>query len=382
MKWRYLSRNTTAWFLAFSFAIVVFIVWNTNEFFVKFKQEERLKMEIWATAQTDLLRSDLNRDLGDLHIAVMGKNTTTPMILLNRNGRIRANNLPDKIASDTARLRQMIARFEAQNPPLELTYKKEHLATLYYGNSEVLTKLQWYPIALTTIIILFGTVLYFFLKANKVSEQNRLWAGMAKETAHQIGTPLTSLVGWAELLSNEDISPEIPEEINKDIQRLQEITDRFSKIGSTPRLQERDLVAETRETWDYLADRHKLVNFHWEAEIDSFTLPLNTALYSWSIENLVKNGIDAMKGKGDLYLQIHLHSGQAYISIRDTGSGISKEVAKRIFMPGVTTKERGWGLGLSLVKRIIEEYHNGKIRILQTSDRGTTMQISLPIRQD
>lgn len=380
MKWRFLNRNTTLWLLLFAFAIVVFILWNTNEFFVKFKEEERLKMEIWATAQSELRRSNLEQDLGDLPIEVMRKNTSTPMILQNKDGSIRSHNLPEKIAKDSLRLIQKMKAYAVQNTPLELSYKGEYLATLYYGNSEVLTQLRYYPIALLLIVFLFGAVLYFFFMSNKMSEQNRLWTGMAKETAHQIGTPLTSLVGWAELLKNEDISPEIPTEINKDIERLQVITDRFSKIGSVPKLEHCDLVEETRKTWAYLEKRNsKLVRFHWHCEPSELFLPLNPSLYSWSIENLVKNGIDAMKGKGDIFLDIKLNSTMAHISIRDTGSGIPKDMVKRIFHPGVTTKERGWGLGLSLVRRIVEEYHGGRIRVLRTGESGTTMQISLPL---
>ncbi len=382
MKWRFLNRNTTLWLLLFAFAIVVFILWNTNEFFVKFKEEERLKMEIWATAQSELMQSTLEQDLGDLPIQVLRKNSSTPMILQNKDGSIRSHNLPDKIAGDSLRLIRKMKTYADQNKPLELSYKGEYLATLYYGNSDVLTQLRYYPIALLLIVFLFGAVLYFFFMTNKMSEQNRLWTGMAKETAHQIGTPLTSLVGWSELLKNEDISPEIPAEINKDIERLQVITDRFSKIGSVPKLHTCDLVEETRRTWTYLEKRHsKLVRFHWQAQPMDLMLPLNPSLYSWSIENLVKNGIDAMKGKGDIFLDIKVNGTLAHITVRDTGSGIPKDIVKRIFHPGVTTKERGWGLGLSLVRRIVEEYHGGRIRVLQTGESGTTMQISLPFEK-
>lgn len=379
MKWRFFRRNITLWILLSALLAVVLIVWNTNEFFVKFKQEERLKMEIWATAQTELLRSTVDQELGNLPLQVFAKNTTTPMIHKKKNGTLEAHNLPEKISADSLLLVEKMKAYAKQNEPILMVDGYGDYGILFYGNSEVLNKLRWYPLFLFLIIVFFSSAIYFYFKTNKASEQNRLWAGMAKETAHQIGTPLTSLIGWAELLKQEQISDDIPREINKDIERLQVITDRFSKIGSVPRLEPCDLIRETRENWNYLALRNRLVNFHWQVELEELVLPLNPALYGWSIENLVKNGIDAMKGKGDIYLQIHRHRSMAHISIRDTGSGIPRKLLGKLFQPGVTSKERGWGLGLSLVKRIVEEYHGGRIRILHTSEKGTSMQIALPI---
>ena len=203
---------------------------------------------------------------------------------------------------------------------------------------------------------------------------------MAKETAHQIGTPLTSLLGWNELLKNESISPDITKEIEKDIARLQTITERFSKIGSIPELHEHDIVLETKKAFEYLKKRSsKLIHFSFSSELASLPVLLNPPLYNWSIENLVKNGIDAMKGKGNIAIQIEAAGNHVHILISDTGHGIPKSEYQRIFNPGVTSKKRGWGLGLSLVKRIIEEYHNGKIKVLSSSKEGTIMQISLRI---
>ncbi|MEN1785744.1 MAG: HAMP domain-containing sensor histidine kinase, partial [Bacteroidota bacterium] len=217
---------------------------------------------------------------------------------------------------------------------------------------------------------------------NKASEQNKLWAGMAKETAHQIGTPLTSLLGWNELLKNESIDPEIPKEIEKDISRLQTITERFSKIGSIPALASHDIVLETKKTCDYLRKRSsKLIHFSFSSDIEALHLPLNPPLYSWSIENLVKNGIDAMKGKGTIAIQIIKLANHILVQVSDTGHGIPKNNFQDIFSPGFTSKKRGWGLGLSLVKRIIEEYHNGKIKVLSSNKEGTIMQIALRIAQ-
>ncbi len=353
---------------------------NTNSFFKKFKEEERYKMEIWATAQSEFLSSSEDMDLGNLHVKIFQNNTSTPMILVNKNGSIKVNNMPKEMRNDTSLLKEKIKIFEKENTPILIDDKGEHLATLYYGNSEVLNKLKYYPIALMLIIFLFGTVIFFFFKTNKASEQNKLWAGMAKETAHQIGTPLSSLLGWNELLKAENIGPEITGEIEKDISRLQTITDRFSKIGSLPKLETHNIVAETKEAYDYLKLRSsKLIQFSFSSQTDKVPVLLNQSLYHWTIENLVKNGIDAMRGKGSIHIEIIPVGNHVNILVADTGHGNLKRDYQTIFNPGFTSKKRGWGLGLSLVKRIVEEYHNGKIKVLSSSKEGTIMQISLKV---
>lgn len=336
-------------------------------------------MEIWATAQSEFQQSSEDMDLGNLHLKVFQNNTSTPMILVNKDGSIKTNNMPPELINDTAHIEKQIKKFKSENIPISIDQQGEHLATLYYGNSEVLNKLKFYPIALLLIIFLFGAVIFFFFKTNKASEQNKLWAGMAKETAHQIGTPLSSLLGWNELLKSENINPEITAEIQKDISRLETITERFSKIGSLPKLDEHDIVEQTKEAYEYLKLRSSdLIQFSFETQIDSLTILLNRALYHWTIENLVKNGIDAMRGKGHIGITILNDAKNVYIQVSDTGQGISKSDFQRIFNPGVTSKKRGWGgLGLSLVKRIIEEYHQGKIRVLSSNKEGTVMQITL-----
>jgi signal transduction histidine kinase len=363
-----------------SFVIVSLILWNTNSFFKKFKEEERYKMEIWATAQTEFLSLPADADPGNLPLRVFQNNTSTPMILVNRDGSMKTNNIPDELASDTLYLQKKMRQFRSENRPIVMEDKGEHLATLYYGNSEVLNKLKYYPIALLLIIFLFGAVIFFFFKTNKASEQNKLWAGMAKETAHQIGTPLTSLLGWNELLRAEKINPDITREIEKDIVRLQTITERFSKIGSLPKLEPLDIVEETKNAFDYLKLRSsKLIHFSFQSKVNTLTVMLNPSLYNWTIENLVKNGIDAMKGKGNISIEIVPMGKFVNILVSDTGHGISKGDFNTIFNPGFTSKKRGWGLGLSLVKRIVEEYHKGKIKVLSSTKEGTIMQISLRV---
>ena len=376
------KRTSNLIFLITAFGIVSLILWNTNSFFKKFKEEERLKMEIWATAQSELLQSSEDMDLGNLHLKVFQNNTSTPLILLNKDGSMRTNNITKEKVGDSLYLQNRIKRYQKENSPIEIDQQGEHLATLYYGNSEVLNKLKYYPIALLLIIFLFGAVIFFFFKTNKASEQNKLWAGMAKETAHQIGTPLSSLLGWNEILKSEDINPGITQEIEKDISRLETITERFSKIGSLPELKPHDIVKETREAFEYLKLRSsKLIHFSFTSKVDELAVLLNPSLYNWTIENLVKNGIDAMRGKGNIALEIVPDGKYVTILVADTGHGIPKSDFQTIFNPGVTSKKRGWGLGLSLVKRIVEEYHKGKVKVLSSSKEGTIMQISLRVAE-
>jgi len=374
------SKTSAIFLLLGSFIVVSLILWNTNSFFKTFKEEERLKMEIWATAQSEFLQSSENVDLGNLHLRVFQNNTSTPMILVNKDGSIRVNNISKNKIIDSVYIQEKLLQFKDENIPITIDYQGVLLATLYYGNSEVLNKLKFYPIALLLIMVLFGAVIYFLFKTSKTSEQNKLWAGMAKETAHQIGTPLSSLLGWNELLKSENISEDITLEIAKDIQRLETITDRFSKIGSLPKLEAMDIVAETKSAYEYLKTRSsRLITFNFDSEVTAVTVLLNSALYHWTIENLVKNGIDAMRGKGTIAIKISTEGKFVSILISDTGQGIPKNKHSTIFNPGVTSKKRGWGLGLSLVKRIVEEYHNGKVRVLSSDSNGTIMQIALKI---
>ena len=382
MKFNPKKKSSNIILLVASFIIVSLILWNTNRFFKKFKEEERFKMEIWATAQSEFQQSPEDADLGNLHLRVFQNNRSTPMILVNKDGSVKTNNMSPDILLDSLETQEYIKKFSRENVPISIDQQGEHLATLYYGNSEVLNKLKYYPIALLLIIFLFGAVIFFFFKTNKASEQNRLWAGMAKETAHQIGTPLSSLLGWNELLKSENIDPSITREIEKDIDRLQTITERFSKIGSLPKLDEHDIVKETKEAFEYLKLRSsKLIRFSFDSQIEHAPVLLNHSLYHWTIENLVKNGIDAMKGKGDIAIDIIPNGKNVHIQVADSGHGIAKGDFQSIFDPGVTSKKRGWGLGLSLVKRIVEEYHDGKIKVLSSSKQGTVMQIALKIKQ-
>ena len=371
-------RITTRWVIIFaSFFIILLILWNTYTFFQIFKNEERLKMNLWAKAQKTLNNAGENTDV-ELPLLIFSNNTSIPIIVTENKRIINTVNIDDAIVKNERKAMVFLSKLKNENEPIVIEYVPGKFQNLYYGNSALLNKLKYYPLALVLIIVLFGALVYNFYRSTKIATQNKLWAGMAKETAHQIGTPLSSLIGWVELLKSENVDESTTFEIEKDIERLQTITDRFSKIGSEPKLENKDIIAETFQSFDYLQSRFsKQIEFSFQAPETPIWVSLNSTLHSWTIENLVKNAIDAMKGKGKLALQIALEGEAVKINVSDTGSGIQKNQFKNIFEPGFTTKKRGWGLGLSLSKRIVEEYHNGTIKVLNSEiGKGTTMQVS------
>ncbi|HXJ97205.1 MAG TPA: HAMP domain-containing sensor histidine kinase [Gelidibacter sp.] len=338
-------------------------------------------MQNWSFAQSELLKSETNENV-DLTLKILESNHTTPMLAINKDGSLGTfKNIDKKKVNSPLSVKNLIAEFENENKPIEVYYNNEIYYTIYYGNSSLINKLKYYPLALLLIIVLFAAVVYFFYRSSKIAEQNKLWTGMAKETAHQIGTPLSSLIGWTEILRSEEVNQSYLEEMEKDIQRLQTITDRFSKIGSIPTLEKADIVEETKASYDYLKARSsKLIDFEIQAPDHPIYVLLNKQLYSWTIENLVKNAIDAMKGRGHLKVTLTKSNKQVKITVTDTGKGLPKSLSHKIFEPGFTSKKRGWGLGLSLSKRIVEDYHNGKIKVLHSEiGKGTSMQITLKL---
>ncbi len=391
------SPQFSRWFIIISSLIITtLILWNVSLFFDQLKEAERSKMEVYGAAvraveeTVDIVPSRSNRDakalarsLSGLYLKVILANTTIPTIKYNLESETYSpNNIENEDKLTQEQLALMAKEFELVNEPIPIAPGGKVDDILYYGNSPVISQLKYFPIALLVIVILFVALIYFYYLTSKASSQNLLWAGMAKETAHQIGTPLSSLVGWTEILKSENVDPSYIEEMTKDIDRLQVITERFSKIGSVPVLEEKDLIAETKAAFDYLSNRSsKLINFSLDIPQGELPVMLNAQLYGWTIENLVKNAIDAMKGKGDLSVTICRDTRFAKVQIADTGKGIPKNKFHSIFEPGYTTKKRGWGLGLSLAKRIIEEYHGGQIRVLKSEqNQGTVMQISLKLK--
>ena len=371
------------WVLLSVFVIVALILWNTNILFQILKEEERTKMELWATAQQELIEnSDLSRDFGILAFDVLQKIGVTPMIKVNTSGHIKDfKNIDWDVQRDpdSLKLYNLLSKLKLENAPIAIRYKDVVNQTLYYGDSELLKKLQYYPLALLLIMALFAAVLFFFFQTSKASEQNRLWAGMAKETAHQIGTPLSSLMGWITLLKEQNIAPASVDEMEKDVDRLTVITERFSKVGSLPELHNHDVAQATEEAILYLKKRSsQLILWTWDVPLYEIRIPINLPLYSWTLENLIKNGIDAMKGQGSLTIELVERKTEVVVRVSDTGQGIAPKNVKRIFNPGFTTKQRGWGLGLSLVRRIIVDYHQGSVAVLKTeTGKGTTFEIRL-----
>ncbi|MCF8322759.1 MAG: HAMP domain-containing histidine kinase [Flavobacterium sp.] len=373
------KRNLTRWIIIMtSFVIVTLIMWNTYTFFQIFKNDERVKMEVWAESLKTLLNADPLQDDVELPRQVISNNKTIPVILTENNSIINTTNIDENIVKDKTKLADFLDKLKKQNDPIIIKIGPGQVQYLYYGNSSLLNKLKYYPIALLLIIFLFGALVYNFYRSTKMATQNKLWAGMAKETAHQIGTPLSSLIGWLEIMKADNVDETTIAEIEKDINRLQTITDRFSKIGSEPVLERLNIIEETEQSFDYLKSRFsKQVEFSFRAPKKPIMVSLNPALHSWTVENLVKNAIDAMKGKGNISVVIENDNNLVKILVTDTGSGIPKKQFNSIFEPGFTTKKRGWGLGLSLTKRIVEEYHKGKIKVLHSEiGKGTTMQVS------
>ncbi|MXN91455.1 sensor histidine kinase [Flavobacterium sp. Sd200] len=374
------KRSLARWvIIGVSFFIVLFIIWNTYYLFQIFKEEEDYKMKLWVSATETIANAPIDSKELELPQRVSDNNTTIPIILADGDGHITSwKNIDDKIMKDSLQAYKRLEEFKSANTPLTFEYLPGEFQYVYYGNSTLLKVLKYYPFALALVILLFGTVIYNFYRATRMGAQNRLWAGMAKETAHQIGTPLSSLLGWIEIMRADDVDPDTVAEVEKDVARLQTIADRFSKIGSEPLLEERDIVAETERSFAYLKARaSKQVEFVFNAPAHAIPVLLNPELHSWTIENLVKNAIDAMKGKGRLEIIIDETDRFVKIKVCDSGKGIPKAQFRKVFEPGFTTKSRGWGLGLSLTKRIVEEYHKGKIKVLTSElGKGTTMQAS------
>lgn len=372
------NRNISRWLIiAASFFIVLSILWNTYSFFNIFKEDERKKVEVLAEAYRMVNAPSMQDTDFTLPLMIIQNNSSVPIILTDKNGVVQdSKNLPDEIANDTIRKKAYLNELKQEQTFIVINLGKGDHQYLYYGNSQLLNNLKYYPVTLAIIVILFATIVFIFYRASKMATQNRLWAGMAKETAHQIGTPLSSLLGWIEIMKADNVDETTVTEVEKDVQRLQVIAERFSKVGSEPVLEERDIVAETEKSFEYLRSRaSRQVEFFFMAPNHPVKVMLNPELHSWTVENLVKNAIDAMKGKGRLDVILSESEKHIRIKVSDTGKGIPKSQFKKVFEPGFTTKQRGWGLGLSLTKRIVEEYHKGRIRVFSSEvGKGTTMQ--------
>jgi len=395
----YTRKQRWKFFLvAGALVIGIATTWYTNVMVKKLKTEEKVKIETWAQATQQMASSDesTNDEFLGFLIQIISTNETIPVIIADQDGNpLSARNLvlydTQNQLNDGSRnlnslkpqskkyLHRQLEKMKGQHEPLiiDLGTTKQYI---YYKDSYILERIKYYPLIQLAVVFLFFLLAYFAFSSTRQAEQNQVWVGMSKETAHQLGTPISSLMAWIELLKMEKAGPEVLKEVDKDVKRLETIADRFSKIGSAPVLVPENLLAVLDSAIRYLQSRTSdkvKFNLHF-GDLDELYVPLNLTLFEWVVENICKNAIDAMNGCGQIDLSVRDQNQVVYLDIADTGKGIQKSNYQVIFQPGYTTKPRGWGLGLSLVKRIIENYHNGKI-FVRTSEinKGTTFRIVL-----
>ena len=396
----YSKRSNLKWVvLGVSVIIGLGSIFYTDILVKKIKEREQRLIETYANAIEYLANDQKSANYNFLLDEIINVNTTVPIIITDEFGAPTDayRNLPEVEKAKSPKLKNRILRQEleimkAQHEPRIIllrnfeTNEVEEYQYLYYKNSILLTQLKYYPVAQLSIIAIFGLIAFMAFNYSKTAEQNRVWVGLAKETAHQLGTPLSSLMAWVEYFKTDDDfkNKDIVQELEKDVERLEMITSRFSNIGSEPVLKTTNLYEIVEETVGYLKRR---VSTKVSFEINSFpnkniSAEINEPLFKWVIENLIKNAVDAMAGSGHLSIKLlRANEGQAVIDISDTGKGISKSKIGKVFEPGFTTKKRGWGLGLTLVKRIVENYHKGKIFVKSSEvNVGTTFRILLRIK--
>ncbi|NQY09630.1 MAG: HAMP domain-containing histidine kinase [Flavobacteriales bacterium] len=356
-------------------------LWYTDEFVSKLADEERKKVELWSKAMKELASMDVENSSKDFNMAIniISSNETVPIILVDNDSINRYRNLDSVKAEKPGYLEEQLAIMKEQHEPIPIYISDDHYQLLYYKKSTLLVKLQYYPIYQLGIISLFIIIAYLAFSSSRKAEQNYVWVGMAKETAHQLGTPLSSLLAWFEILKSQGADEATLKEIRQDVSRLETITERFSKIGSTPKLDEHNVVEILTNAVAYLKRRvSNRVHFSITTEDDTAMAMLNAPLFEWVIENLIRNAVDAMKGEGSIKINVTTNKQTVLIDIEDDGKGIAKTKQNAVFNPGYTTKKKGWGLGLSLVKRIVENYHQGNISVLKSeAGKGTTFRIVL-----
>lgn len=391
------SRKKKWKLLLFSLAAIIGIssLFVTNMLVKELKNEERKKIELWADATKHLVRQTGQGDYS-LAIKVISENNNIPVILIDAcDSILETRNFQIYTKLDSILFKLQLKKATEITPKFLRTELKKikdngeepievniigDKQWIYYKDSALLNRLRFYPIYQLIFIVLFMLIAYFMFSSSRRSEQNQVWAGMAKEAAHQLGTPLSSLIAWIERLKSQGEIQEIISEMKKDITRLETITDRFSKIGSKPKLKNINIVTVINEAANYLKSRFpEKVNIKLSFEQNEMIVPINKVLLHWVIENICKNAVDAMKGKGEICIDVINEKKYISINISDTGEGINRSILKNIFKPGVTSKRRGWGLGLSLSKRIISEYHKGSIFVKEsTQGIGATFTVRLP----
>ncbi|WP_410470241.1 sensor histidine kinase [Chryseobacterium sp. FH2] len=361
--------------------VVVTIVVASTLLINYLRKEEVKRVDILVSAlkfQQEVNTPSL--EVQELILQIYSSNTTIPVILLDKDDRpIAHRNIPGEIEKDTFKITELAKKMSKNYPAIELKFPNGNNQFVYYDNSKLLNNLRYSPYILGFFILSYFLFSFWFLRTIKKTDEGYLWAGLAKETAHQIGTPLSSMIGWMEIMKLENPDSEGVHEIEKDIERLRTISERFSKIGSVPELNDMNFNQTIQENFNYLKTRiSKKINFTLNLPTYNILVPHNKILMSWVIENLVKNAVDAMKGEGSLLMSVFERNKNILIEVKDTGSGMTKQQARNAFKPGYSTKKRGWGLGLSLAKRVVKEYHNGDIKISQTEvGKGTTFRITI-----
>ena len=344
------------------------------------KREEEAKMKIWASAMSSLINAANNADV-TLEQEILTGNSTIPVIFIDDKGSIISyNNVNIPQGADTLSvLMERAAGMRASGKSIPVPMGSLGVYSACYDDSEILVQLSYYPYVQLAIVLLFFIVCFVAIISSKRAEQNRVWVGLSKETAHQLGTPISSLMAWATVLKERYPADELLPEMERDVARLQRVAERFSKIGSMPEPTSEDLVAVVEGAVEYVKRRSPAkVEYRLEFPKRPLLVRMNAPLIEWVIENLCKNAIDAMDGNGCITVTLSQNSDKAFIEVADTGKGISKANRKRVFEPGYTTKKRGWGLGLSLAKRIMEEYHKGRIFVKKSAQgEGATFRLEL-----
>ena len=355
-------------------------LWVSNNLVKKLELEERNKMEIWAAATSELASGDEYSNI-DLILTIIQRNTTIPVIVTDHNEIIQYSNITINSADTSHYLTRKLESMQRNGSTIDIDLGNGEKQTLYYEDSVLLKQLSYYPYIQLLVMILFALIAYIGLVSVKRAEQNKVWVGLSKETAHQLGTPISSLMAWIEFLKlNDNIDPSIVTDMDKDVKRLSTIAERFSKIGSIPDKELIYINELLEESCNYMSTRiSSRVKLNRNLPQDAEGSMLCRSLIEWVIENLCKNAVDAMEGEGRIDVTLSTDNKHIYIDVSDTGKGIARSEFENIFKPGYTSKKRGWGLGLTLAKRIIEEYHNGRIYIKESEiGVGTTFRIELP----
>ncbi|CAL1519893.1 ATP-binding protein [Chitinophaga sp. MM2321] len=371
-------------FVLASIAVIIIVttIWFVSNLSRKIQEEERKKVATWVEANRELLRASPEANL-NLAVEIVTTNTTIPLILTDESGNILDSRNLDSlhIAQNPGYLPSVLKDLKKQHPPFIMEVDAKHKINnyIYYGDSLILKQIRYYPYVQLIVVTLFIAIVLFALSSTNRATQNQVWVGLAKETAHQLGTPLSSMEAWLEILRENEANTMMVTELGKDVDRLKLITDRFSKIGSVPKLEEKDIVQQIENMTSYIRKRApQKVQFAVHSKEKELSAMISPPLFDWVVENLLKNALDAMEGTGKIDINIESHLTFTTIDITDTGKGISKINFEKVFKPGFSTKKRGWGLGLSLAKRIIEEYHKGRLYVKSSElNKGTTFRILL-----